>query len=143
MKRSGPLVLSILLLVVAAIALGCGSHSTTPVQSNPGLIQSITVNPSTADAKDFDGKVQFIATGYYKTPPSPVTPLTVASWGVCQEDAPTAEVAVSSSGVGPVHGRRKRHVLSFCFGYHGVQRNWCMRRRMPGHRDGATHVSVS
>jgi len=108
MKRSGPLVLSILLLVVAAIALGCGSHSTTPVQSNPGLIQSITVNPSTADAKDFDGKVQFIATGYYKTPPSPVTPLTVASWGVCQEDAPTAEVAVSSSGVGPVHGRRKR-----------------------------------
>lgn len=99
MKRYGPLVLSILLLVVAAIALGCGSHSTTPVQSNPGLIQSITVNPSTADAKDFDGKVQFIATGYYKTPPSPVTPLTVASWGVCQEDAPTAEVAVASSGL--------------------------------------------
>jgi hypothetical protein len=97
MKTLG-LPLSITLLVAAAaITLACGS-STKPV-NNSGSIQSVTVSPAIADAEDFPGdQVQFVATGYYKTPPSPITPL-AAMWGVCQNNAATAEVTISSNGL--------------------------------------------
>jgi hypothetical protein len=79
MKTSG-LPLSVTpLLAAAAITLACGSSS-KPV-NNSGSIQSVTVSPAIADVQDFPGdQVQFVATGYYKTPPSPITPL-AAMWG--------------------------------------------------------------
>lgn len=62
-------------------------------------IESITINPATADAQDYpNGQVQFKATGYYNTPPSPVTPI-AATWGVCVENAPTNEVSVTATGL--------------------------------------------
>jgi len=102
MRRSGPLAFTAL-LVVATIALGCGSpsnSSNSPGQTNPGIPQSITVAPAVADAKYYpDGEVQFVATGYYSTPPSPITPLAVQLWGVCQNNAPTSEVEISKIGL--------------------------------------------
>jgi hypothetical protein len=98
MKHFGPLLFSALLLV-AAIALGCGSPSNSN-QSNTSQLQSISLSPSTADAKDYPGgQVQFVATGYYAVPPSPITPLSVQTWGVCQANAPTTEVELSNTGV--------------------------------------------
>jgi len=101
MKRSGLLVF-VVLLVVAAIALGCASpnSNSNPGQSHPGIPQAITVNPAVADAKYYaNGEVQFVATGYYSTPPSPVIPLAVQLWGVCQNNAPTSEAEISKSGL--------------------------------------------
>lgn len=100
MKRSGPRVF-IALLAVAAIALGCGSPSNSNNnQSNPGQVQAITLSPAVTDAKLYpNGEVQFVATGYYNTPPSPVTPLAVQLWGVCQNNVPTSEVEISKTGL--------------------------------------------
>ena len=101
MKRFGPLFL-VNLVVVAAVALSCGSPSNSnnnPGQTNPGLPQSITVNPAVADAKNYNNNVQFVATGYFQTPPSPVTPLKVQIWGVCQNNAPTNEVTITPNGL--------------------------------------------
>jgi hypothetical protein len=97
-KRSA---LFVALVVVAAIALGCGSPSNSNnSQSNPGLPQAITLSPAVADAKYYpNGEVQFVATGYYSTPPSPVTPLAVQLWGVCQNNAPTSKVEISKNGL--------------------------------------------
>jgi hypothetical protein len=82
---------------VSHIAPNC---STTATGTNPsGILQSVTLCPAAADAQNFpDGEVQFIATGYYSTLPSPVTPLT-ATWGACDQNGPTSEVSVSSNGV--------------------------------------------
>jgi len=69
MRKSPFLSLSLLLLVAGAM-LACGSHS---------QLQSITISPATADAKDYsNGQVQFTATGIY-TDGSHVKPLT-ALW---------------------------------------------------------------
>lgn len=56
------------LLILGELALlGCGSSR---------QLQSITVSPATADAKNFpNGQVPFTATGMYSKPPSP-SPLT-------------------------------------------------------------------
>jgi len=89
--------LSALALGVAALlTLSCGSSA----NSDPNhVLQSITLNPATADAQDYpNGQVQFTATGYYNSAPNPVTPLT-AAWGTCYQSAPTSEVTVSSAGV--------------------------------------------
>jgi hypothetical protein len=99
MKRFRPLVF-LALLVTAAIALGCGSPSTKNSQSNSGQVQAITLAPATADAKNYPGgEVQFVATGYYNTPPSPVAPLAVQTWGVCQNNTPTTEAVISKNGL--------------------------------------------
>jgi|SRR5579859_1877394 len=82
----------LLLILVAAITLACGSAS-----SSNRLLQSVTVSPTTADAQDFpNGQVQFTATGFYTAKPSPVTPLST-SWGACFQGATTTGVLIDSN----------------------------------------------
>ena len=56
-----------LLALLAALCMSaCGS-------SGPRQLQSVTLSPATADAKNFpNGEVQFTATGTFSKPPSPV-----------------------------------------------------------------------
>jgi hypothetical protein len=90
MKSSRRLFCSFLLVLMAAMALAC---------STSRLAQSVTVSPTTADARDFaDGQVQFTATGYYNQEPSPVTPLT-ATWGVCASNGNLNGVSVNASAL--------------------------------------------
>ena len=93
MKCIQPQFFLFLLVVAAAIALGCGSPSGR-------MLQSVTLSPATADAQEYPGgQVQFIATGSYSTPPSPVTPLS-ATWGACEQNGSSTEsVSVSASGL--------------------------------------------
>jgi hypothetical protein len=82
-----------LLVFAAAITLACGSPA------SPHIPQSVTVTPATADAESFpDGQVQFAATAYYNTMPSPVSNVT-ATWNSCAQNGPTTEVSVSTTGV--------------------------------------------
>lgn len=91
MKSRGLPLLAVL-IVLAVIALACGS-------STPRLAQSLTVTPATADASTYpNGQVPFIATAYYNTKPSPVTPAT-AVWGACRDSVATNDVTVSADGV--------------------------------------------
>ena len=86
-----------LLVLAIAIALACGSGA-APINTT-GILNSITISPATADAQNYsDGQVPFIATGYYSTPPSPVTPLT-AIWGACYQDSPSGGVSVGTKGL--------------------------------------------
>ena len=89
-----------LLVLATAIALACGSGA-APINTT-GILNSITISPATADAQNYPaGQVPFIATGYYSTPPSPVTSLT-ATWGACSQDNPTSGVSVGTKGLAPV-----------------------------------------
>jgi hypothetical protein len=91
MKKFGPQFSLSFLVLAAAIALSCGSGAHIP--------QSVVVNPAAANAQDFpSGDVQFTATVYYNTKPSPVSPV-AASWNVCSQQGPTDGVSVSNSGV--------------------------------------------
>lgn len=55
--------------------VGCGMSMSTP-----RTLQSVTVNPATADAKDFPHEqVQFTPTGIFNKPPTRVTPLPMCS----------------------------------------------------------------
>jgi hypothetical protein len=101
MRNFGPLpVFSLLIftmtITAAAITLACGSSQ--------HLLQTVSVSPATADAKNYpDGQVQFTATGYYNMAPSPVVPFG-ATWGTCSQPAPGQEqstnaVTVNSNGV--------------------------------------------
>jgi hypothetical protein len=64
---------SILLAFAACLALACGSSSRK--------LQSITVSPASADAQNYpNGKVPFVATGYYNSSPTTVSALQ-ADWG--------------------------------------------------------------
>jgi hypothetical protein len=77
---------SFLALVLAAFfALSCGSGQ--------GQLQSITLSPAAADARQ-----QFTATGYYSNPTHTITPQP-ANWVACQQNAPTADVSVTNTGV--------------------------------------------
>lgn len=59
--------------LAACIALACGGNR---------KIESITVRPSSADARNYPGgEVPFVATGHYNMAPMTVTPLQ-ANWGV-------------------------------------------------------------
>jgi hypothetical protein len=82
-----------LALAAAIITLGCGDPATL---SSSRQLQSITVSPATADAQGQE--VQFTATGHWSASPLTTTPQT-ASWGVCQNNAASTAVTVSSSGV--------------------------------------------
>jgi len=54
-----------LLLSAALLLLSCGSNR---------RLQSVTIDPPAADAKDFpSGQVQFVATGTFSKPPSPAS----------------------------------------------------------------------
>src|ERR1035437_160972 len=83
-------VLSFFVLVLAAsFALSCGAGQ------GQGQLQSITINPATANAQSYrNGQVPFTATGVYNNPSHTVTPLT-ANWVACQQNAPTTDVYVS------------------------------------------------
>ena len=80
-------------LLAAVLCLACNPFQTRQ-------LQSITVTPLSADAKDYpNGQVQFIATGHYN-----ISPLTVAqvaaTWGTCtQQITATKAVAVTQSGL--------------------------------------------
>ncbi len=85
---------SLALVLAASFALSCGARS----QSQDPL-QTITLSPATADAQDYpNGRVQFVATGYYTDPSHTVTPLS-AMWGTCYQDASTSEISVTAGGV--------------------------------------------
>jgi hypothetical protein len=87
------------LCLVAAIALACGSSSFSGAINNTSIPQSITVSPLTANAQQYpDGQVTFVATGYFQSPPSPVSPLQ-ARWGVCFQNSATTEVSITQTGV--------------------------------------------
>jgi hypothetical protein len=75
----------------ACIALACGSGR---------KLQSITVTPASADARDYpNGEVPFVATGYYNMAPTTVTPLQ-ANWGAALANVPANEaVTVNSNGM--------------------------------------------
>jgi hypothetical protein len=91
MNCLGPRLFSLLLLTLAAIALACGTSAIRTAQS-------VTVSPTSATAPA-SGAYQFIAIGYFSTPPSPVTPLT-ATWGACSLDgSATTAVTVSNGGL--------------------------------------------
>src|SRR5712692_7957639 len=82
--------------------IGCGS-------STPRTLQSVTVSPATADAQDFpNGEVQFVATGFFNKPPSPVTPFQVSSWSVTPDSLATidqnglAKCAAGQSGTATI-----------------------------------------
>jgi hypothetical protein len=104
MKNFG---LFLLLVLAAAIMLACGSQppiasncGSTTTATNDGMPQSISVCPATADAASYPGgQVPFIATGNFNSGPTPVTPLKVQVWGVCQQNSPTSDVSITSSGV--------------------------------------------
>ena len=98
MKYSGLLCFSLLVVLAIAITLACGSPAAPPPNTT-GILESVSINPATADAQNYpNGEVPFIATGFYSTPPSPVTPLT-ATWGACYQSNTTTAVSVSKSGV--------------------------------------------
>ncbi|HET9099765.1 MAG TPA: hypothetical protein VFN62_05200 [Acidobacteriaceae bacterium] len=89
------------LALIAFSILSCGSHSSSLMgPTGPNGLQSITLAPSTADAKMYPaGQVPFVATGSYIDPVRTLTPQP-AAWGVCQQNAPTRAVTVSKAGVG-------------------------------------------
>lgn len=91
------LTLSSLTLVLAAfLALSCGTNSQRQSQ---GQLQSVVVNPQTADAQSYPGGlVPFTATGYYIDPYYTVSPLSV-DWAACQQDSLTTDVSVTRAGV--------------------------------------------
>jgi hypothetical protein len=81
------------LLLLTAIALSCGGGSSFHIP------QSVTVTPETADAKTFpNGQVQFTATAYYNTMPSPVKP-SPATWGACGPNENNSGVSISTTGL--------------------------------------------
>lgn len=90
---------AVVLLFSAAVALSCGTSSQGPSQ-----LQSIALNPPTADAQSYpDGVVPFTATGYYTNPTHSVTPQ-AAKWVACQDETPTTAVSVTSTGAAQCAG---------------------------------------
>ena len=78
----------VLLLFLAAILMACGS-------SAPRTLQTVSISPATADARDFaNGEVQFAATGYYNKSPMQVAPVH-ATWGACYQNHPTTDVTMT------------------------------------------------
>jgi hypothetical protein len=100
MQLSWSAVSSFAIALIAFSTLSCGSHPSSlmgPV--GPNGMQSITLAPSSADARTYPGgQVPFTATGSYIDPVRKLTPQP-ALWGVCQQNAPTTEVTVSKTGV--------------------------------------------
>lgn len=63
------LTISMLVISLAAISVGCGS-------SSPRVLESVTATPASAVAQDFpNGRVQFTPTGVFNKAPTKVTPL--------------------------------------------------------------------
>ena len=92
--------MSVLLLCGIGMLAGCGaSPMTNTTCTSTGCLQSVALSPTTADAQNYpNGQIQFAAVAYYQGQSSPVS-VTPTRWGVCQQNNPTTEVTVSSSGV--------------------------------------------
>jgi hypothetical protein len=81
-------------LITAVQLTGCGltNHK----------LESISVSPSSADALEHGGSVQFVATGHYDGPPYTVEPLTVMwtidnpPWGGSTQ---SVDVSIDSKGL--------------------------------------------
>jgi hypothetical protein len=98
MKNAIPISLMVALAIAASVAMSCGNAADPSHPGDP--LESITVSPAVADAKDYpDGQVQFTAAGYYSTNPNQAVPLSKPGWGSCYENNSTSEVTVSSTGV--------------------------------------------
>ncbi|MGD0416099.1 MAG: hypothetical protein ABSA80_12140 [Terriglobales bacterium] len=107
MKKLRFTLLFLALVLTASIALSCGTSSSTflpcgassqkPAQGE-GQLQSITLSPASADAQNCPNGVQFTPTGHYIDPPQTVTPQSTY-WAVCQKNAPTTDVSVTTAGV--------------------------------------------
>jgi hypothetical protein len=78
-----------LVLAASIFPIACGAPSNRQ-------LMSITVSPATVDAQG--QQVQFTATGHWSASPLTTTPQS-AGWGVCQNNAPSTAVTVSSSGL--------------------------------------------
>jgi hypothetical protein len=94
-----------LLILAAAIALSCGGSSSH-------IPQSVTVSPASATAQN--GSIQFTATAYYNTMPSPVTPAT-ATWGACGPNGNNSGVSVSTNGLAQCVAGTSRNYEIFAF----------------------------
>jgi hypothetical protein len=141
MKKYGPQLCFVSLILAAAITLACGSSS-----GNPGNLESIAISPAAANAQNYlNGQVQFAAAGYVHGSSSPVS--ISPTWSVCNENGPS-EITVSDSGVGRcnagasgtyivnayvyVHSDATCNVIgscavagSDCFGTHGIAKLTC------------------
>lgn len=85
MTKSG---LLFLVVSLTLITLACGGGT-------PRQMQSITLDPATADAQTFpNGQAQFTATGNFNKPPLTETPVAVA-WAVSESTIAT----INNSGV--------------------------------------------
>lgn len=94
MRNTRPFV-SMAVVSLTVILAACGGS----MSNAPRSIQSLAVSPSAADAQSFPGgQVQFSATGFYNTQPSPVSSIP-ATWGVCFQNAPTTAVTISNNGL--------------------------------------------
>ena len=96
-----------LLFLAAVMVLACGSPIVPPANcglaaagpSSNSALESITLCPATADARNYPGgQVQFVATGYYSEPPI-VTPIAPQVWGACSQNAPISVVSVTGKGL--------------------------------------------
>jgi hypothetical protein len=98
MKQFGPQLFFLLLVAAAVLTLACGSSSSH-------IPQTVTVSPATADGQDFpDGRVQFTATAYYNTMPTPVNNAP-ATWSACvTSNSQPPNVTISASGVAQCSG---------------------------------------
>lgn len=88
-------VVSFLALILGGslATLSCGGGQ------SQSQLQSVAVNPTTADAQSYpNGEVPFVATGYYLNPKHTVTPLTNATWTACNNGGPTTDVILSQLG---------------------------------------------
>jgi hypothetical protein len=118
MKRLGPQLFFFLLVGAAALTLACGSSSSH-------IPQTVTVTPATADAQDFpDGQVQFAATAYYNTMPTPVNKA-AATWSACvtSTSQPMNGVTISTSGLAECSGGTGTYMIDAFVpdpSFHGV-----------------------
>jgi hypothetical protein len=104
MRIFGPHVLLFLLILTAAIALSCGGSSHIP--------ESVTVSPAMADGAN--GPVQFTATAYFNTKPSPISPAS-ATWGACGANANNSGVSISANGLAQCTSGPAQTYIIFAF----------------------------
>ena len=104
----------VLLLFLAAILMACGS-------SAPRTLQTVSISPATADARDFaNGEVQFAATGYYNKSPMQVAPVH-ATWGACYQNHPTTDVTMTPTGVAQCSRSASGTYLVWAFASEGTK----------------------
>jgi len=100
----GPLLVFSPLILAAVIALSCGGSSHVP--------EAVTVSPATANATN--GPVQFTATAFYNTTPSPVSPAP-ATWGACGADGDNIGVSIGTNGLAECSSGSTRTYTVFAF----------------------------